>query len=96
MGLWGRNRAGTHCTDQQINLEIDPSCEELIEDFDQVVSDGKQGIKKTFNKKDPYFRRTHLSDALGYWVYAEAPIVPIRTENIHRRTKIKTPSYKRA
>jgi phage terminase large subunit-like protein len=80
----------------EISLEIDPSCEELIEDFDQVVGDGKQGIKKTFNKKDPYFKRTHLSDALGYWIFAEAPVVPIKTENKGRRIKMKTPSYRRA
>lgn len=56
----------------RIRVEIDPSCTELIEDMEQVLRDSKGGIKKTFNRKDPYNRRTHTSDALGYWLcYAE-------------------------
>jgi len=80
----------------EINLEIDPTCIELIDDMDQVIGDGRQGIKKTFNKKDPYYKRTHTSDALGYWIFAEAPVVPIKSENKSRRVKMKAPSYKRA
>ena len=80
----------------EINLEIDPTCIELIDDMDQVIGDGRQGIKKTFNKKDPYYKRTHTSDALGYWIFAEAPVVPIKTENKSRRVKMTAPSYKRA
>jgi hypothetical protein len=77
-----------------INLEIDPSCGELVDDLEQVVTDGKQGIKKTFNKKDPYYRRTHMSDALGYWIYFEAPITSYSPEDrAPRATKIKRPGY---
>ena len=72
------------------NLEIDPSCSELIQDMEEVLSDGKQGIKKTTNKKDPYFRRTHMSDALGYWVFYEAPIIPIRQE--HKQSFTRPPA----
>lgn len=80
-----------------INLEIDPACTELVDDLEQVVSDGKQGIKKTTNKKDPYYRRTHFSDALGYWVYAEAPITAFSPEDrTNRRIKIKRPGYARS
>jgi len=80
----------------QINLEVDPECEELITDLEQVLGDGKQGIKKTFNKKDPYYRRTHTSDALGYWICFEAPVVDKKwddqtTESI----KMPRPSYHR-
>jgi len=57
-----------------IMMEVDPICEELILDFEQVQSDGKQGIKKVYNRKDPYFRRTHTSDAIGYWTSMEAPV----------------------
>jgi hypothetical protein len=79
-----------------IDLEIDPSCEELITDLEQVITDGKQGIKKTFNKKDPYYRRTHMSDALGYWVSFEAPIVPIVIEQVKRHVPVpKSPGYRR-
>jgi phage terminase large subunit-like protein len=77
----------------KVGLEIDPQCSDLIDDLEQVISDNKQGIKKTFNKKDPYYRRTHLSDALGYWVFQEAPIVPIRQENVSRRVDIPSPAY---
>jgi len=78
----------------QINLEVDPECEELITDLEQVLGDGKQGIKKTFNKKDPYYRRTHMSDALGYWIYFEAPITSFSPEDrAPRSVKIKRPGY---
>jgi len=56
-----------------INLHVAPECKELIQDFEEVLSDNKGGIKKTSNPRDPYFRRTHMSDALGYWVSYEAP-----------------------
>jgi hypothetical protein len=79
-----------------INLEVDPSCSELIDDLEQVVGDGKQGIKKTFNKKDPYYRRTHMTDALGYWIYQEAPIVSYSPEDRGvKRLNIKRPQYSR-
>ena len=60
-----------------VRIELSPDCSELIEDFDQVLSDGKGGIKKVFNRKDPYFKRTHTSDAFGYWVTYVAPVQPI-------------------
>lgn len=78
-----------------VNLELDPSCTETIDDLEQVVGDGKEGIKKTTNKKDPYYRRTHMSDALGYWVYAEAPITSIsHQERSVRKISIKRPGYR--
>jgi phage terminase large subunit-like protein len=58
-------------------LQIDAKCEELISDLEQVVSDGRGGIKKVTNRKDSYFRRTHTSDALGYWLTYEAPVVAL-------------------
>lgn len=61
----------------EICLEVAPDCLDLIDDLDQVVTDGKGGIKKTTNRKDPYYRRTHASDALGYWINFEAPIKPL-------------------
>jgi len=56
------------------NIEIDDSCVELISDLEEVLLDPKGGIKKSHNKKDPYYRRTHSSDALGYWVTYERPV----------------------
>jgi hypothetical protein len=81
---------------KEVMLEVDPSCEELISDFEQVISDGKGGIKKTHNRKDPYFKRTHTSDALGYWVVREAPVRPITVlaETIgSRQLSVPRPSY---
>jgi phage terminase large subunit-like protein len=80
----------------QLNLEIDPDCDELITDLEQVLGDGKQGIKKTFNKKDPYFKRTHTSDALGYWIAFEAPVANKKwDEQAPRSVKMPRPSYHR-
>jgi len=58
----------------EIMVEVDPSCKELIADFEQVLTDGRGGIKKTGNRRDPYYRRTHTSDAFGYWVNHEEPV----------------------
>ena len=58
----------------QSNVEIDPSCTFLVEDLELVVRDSKGGIKKSHNKKDSYYIRTHISDALGYWLtYDNSP-----------------------
>ncbi len=58
----------------EIGFEIHEKCEELIADLEMVrrARDGK--IHKTFNKSDPYFHRTHTSDAMGYWVAREQPV----------------------
>ena len=74
----------------RVMLEIDPDCAELCDDLEQVVGDGKGGIKKTFNKKDPYYRRTHTSDALGYWIARENPVGPINRD-FQQTRKIRTP-----
>lgn len=75
----------------ELNLEIDPSCKELIADLEQVVADAKGGIRKTTNRRDPYFRRTHTSDALGYWISYEQPV---KTSPVaHSMVRIPTPGY---
>jgi phage terminase large subunit-like protein len=50
----------------EVRLEVSPRCPELIEDLETVQRDRKGGILKAHDKKDPYYRRTHTSDALGY------------------------------
>ncbi len=55
-------------------IEVDPRCTELITDFENVLLEPHGGIKKSHNVKDPYYARTHTSDAAGYWVTYEAPI----------------------
>lgn len=75
-------------------LEMDPTCIDLIADMEQVITDGKGGIKKTFNKKDPYYYRTHTSDALGYWIHMERPVSTVSREQ-RSRVRIKQPQYGR-
>lgn len=64
--------------DGQVRFQVDPSCQELISDFENVLRDQRGGILKTHNRKDPYFRRTHTSDACGYWLAYEEPVRPPR------------------
>lgn len=83
----------------EIGVQIDPSCTELIKDLEDVQRDNRGGIKKTSNRSDPYFWRTHTSDAFGYWIYREQPVTsePIRAPLDRQTTPhistIKVPSY---
>ena len=72
------NAVNRLCKDEtgRIRLQIDASCIELIADLEGVMRDQKGGILKSRNRKDPYFRRTHTSDALGYWLAYEEPVRP--------------------
>jgi hypothetical protein len=56
------------------NLFVDPACTELIRDLEQVklTPDGK--ILKTSRPSDPYSKRTHISDALGYYIAMAKPL----------------------
>lgn len=51
-------------------------CPELIRDFREVIltKDGKK-IYKVNDADDPYYFRTHPSDAFGYWIYREWPTI---------------------
>jgi phage terminase large subunit-like protein len=88
------NSVNRLCKDEKglIRLQVDPSCMELIADLEGVLRDQKGGIFKVRNKKDPYFRRTHTSDALGYWISYEEPVQP-PSEHIRRNVTIASPSY---
>ena len=55
-------------------VEIDPSCEHLIDDLEQTLRDDRGGIKKSHDRRDPYYQRTHDSDAFGYWISYEQPV----------------------
>jgi hypothetical protein len=63
-----RNAAGIR------RMFIDPRCRELIRDFEQVQykSDPNGRILAEIDKSDP--KRTHLSDALGYYIWKEFPV----------------------
>jgi len=54
-------------------FELAPYMVETIADFEQVVLDKHGKIKKTTNKKDPYFRRTSWSDGFGYMASYREP-----------------------
>jgi len=75
------------------NIEVDPSCEELIADFEQVLRDPRGGIKKSNNPRDPYARRTHASDGFSYWIAYEAPVVNARTRDRMPISRIDKPNY---
>ena len=53
-----------------VRCEVAPSCPELIADLEQVLwsPDGAH-IKKSHKRDDPYYQRTHPSDAFGYVVW---------------------------
>jgi hypothetical protein len=61
--------------DGRPGIRIDAErCPELVEDFEQVVLDSRGKIAKTYDSRNPYSRRTHASDALGYLVTREWPV----------------------
>ena len=56
-------------------VQVHPRCTSLIADMQEVVLDGQGGIKKTSDQSNPYSQRTHASDALGYLIAREFPVV---------------------
>jgi hypothetical protein len=63
-----RNHAGQH------RLQIAPHCKQLIKDFEQVCwkCDPHGTSLAELEKSDP--RRTHASDAVGYYIAHEFPM----------------------
>lgn len=88
------NAVNRLCKDERgfIRLQIDPSCRELVADLEGVLRDSNGGIKKVRNRKDPYYRRTHWSDALGYWLSYEEPVKP-PTDRPRYSAYLPQPSY---
>jgi len=73
-------------------IEMDPGCKELIADLEQVLRDPRGGIKKTHDRQDPYYRRTHWSDAFGYWIVYDEPVRLARLAT-QRPLTIPVPGY---
>jgi len=73
-------------------LIIDPSCEETIKDLEEVLIDSSGGIKKTHNKKDSYFYRTHFIDGVSYWIAYEKPVRK-RIDRLRRKVIPRNPRY---
>jgi hypothetical protein len=76
-----------------INIRVDPRCVNLIDDFEDVRFDPRGGIKKSHDPRDPYYARTHASDAAGYWITYEAPITREDFSVHEARTPIAQPGY---
>jgi hypothetical protein len=51
------------------HLRIDPTCVHLIADMEQVIFKDNGDL----DKQNPAL--THVSDALGYWIHQEFPLV---------------------
>lgn len=61
--------------DGKAGLYIDKDrCPELVKDFREVVTGRDGKVKKVYDPKDPYSRRTHASDDAGYFIWREWPI----------------------
>lgn len=78
------------------NLIVNPKCDELIQDLEEVVMAPGGGIKKSHNSKDPYYKRTHASDGIGYWIVQEAPVrlhAKRRPAMLQDNIDIKRPGY---
>ena len=60
--------------DGRVGLVIGPACVELDADFCEVLRAPDGNILKTRNADNPYFMRTHASDAVGYCVAYENPV----------------------
>lgn len=77
-----------------VSVQIDPVCVELIADLEEVLRDPKTNqIKKSTKNGDPYSRRTHSSDAAGYWITKEAPIREQQHSKDTRNMTNRTPGY---
>jgi hypothetical protein len=61
--------------DGETNLFVDPRCKGLIADFEELSY--KEG--SMIPDKDKDYRRSHLSDALGYLLWQECRLAPIET-----------------
>jgi phage terminase large subunit-like protein len=78
----------------ETHVEIsDVGCDELIADLEQVLTDSRGGIKKTNDRKSPYYRRTHISDAFGYWVDYERPVNAVEVNKLSGGPRIPSPGY---
>lgn len=82
--------------DGEVGLYISEECKELLQDFEEVERDPKTGdVKKSSDNRDPYSMRTHSSDAVGYWIMREWPIVRV-AQGLEDKKRRPQPDYSRA
>jgi phage terminase large subunit-like protein len=80
---------------ETVRLEVAAGCTELIADFEQVIwhPTGRE-VKKSHRADDPYYQRTHISDALGYVLWArEASAITQATRGTAPPRRIPLPTY---
>ena len=77
----------------RVRTELAPCMVETIADFEQVVRSKDGKIKKTTNKRDPYFRRTSWSDGFGYMATYREPATRASASG-RPAPKIKQVSYR--
>lgn len=75
-------------------VAIDPSCVQTIKDYEQVLLESTGKLMKVKNRKDPYFYRTHASDATDYWLWYEEP-VGAQIIGERARVNIPRPTYRK-
>lgn len=79
--------------DGVVSIQIDPQCENLILDLEQVLMDKNNKIRKVNKKSDVYYYRTHASDGFGYWVNYDAPVTS-NTSEYRMAKRLKKPGYR--
>lgn len=77
----------------ETRIEIDPKCEELQLDMENVQLDKRGGIRKVTNPTDPMFKRSHAVDAFSYWVCYEAPVTQFGTGRRPGRAVVRDAAY---
>lgn len=85
--------------DGDVRLLVADTCKELLADFEEVerdASSASQEIRKSSKPDDPYSRRTHASDALGYFIAREWPVVEQVDEAEPKKKKPAQPDYSRS
>jgi len=61
--------------DGRPGIRIAAKCVNLIQDFEEVMwRPNEKDLLKVTDQKDPYYKRTHMSDAFGYWMVREFPV----------------------
>lgn len=78
----------------QVRYAVAPHCVETIADWEQVQLDSHGQLKKSHDTHDPYYRRTHWSDAAGYiFAYRDPVVAGQRWTPPKRGRSIPTPGY---
>jgi hypothetical protein len=72
-------------------IHIAAGCRELIADFKEVLlTPDQKRILKSHKPEDPYYQRTHASDALGYLIAREWPVIQeVLSTMRHKRKPLK-------